>query len=139
VFRQRPIAHDDGSPLSGTRAGGGAFDGTATLQSITDSRTVVVSGLPASFQFRAGDYVEFAGSASVVSLHRIQEDAQADALGVVTLSIKYSLDLQHFTTASVVNFEKASCLMQIDPGSYSGPKSWADRKPSFSATEVFFS
>lgn len=138
-FRPRPIAHDDGKALSGTRAAGGAFDGTATLQSITDSRTVVVSGLPASFQFRAGDYAEIRQSVSVVSLHRVQEDAQADALGVVKLSIKYALDTQHFAAGAVVNLEKASCLMQIDPGSYSGRKSWSDRKPSFTAQEVFFS
>ncbi|TPL06690.1 hypothetical protein [Mesorhizobium sp. B2-4-11] len=137
VFRPRPILMDTGAPLSGTKAGGGAFNGTATLNSITNSRTVVIGGLPAGFQFSPGDYIEFRMTALMRSLHRIMAPATANGSGIVTLSIKYGLDTQNFTTSSVVNFEKASCVMQIDPGSYSGTKSWESRSPSFSATEVF--
>lgn len=137
-FRPRPIAHDNRQPLSGTRAAGGAFDGTATLQSITNSRTVVVAGFPAGFQLSRGDYVEFRMSATLVSLHRIVADITASGEGIATVSIRHWLDLQHFTTAAVVNFEKPACLMQIDPGSYDGKKSNRSRRPSFAATEVFF-
>lgn len=136
-FRPRPIRMDTGSPLSGTVAGGGAFTGQGTLNTITNSRTVIVGDLPAGFLLSRGDYIEFRMSAFLRSLHRIQADATANGSGVVTLSIKYGLDTQHFTTAAVVNFEKAACVMQIDPGSYSGVKSWTSRSPSFSATEVF--
>lgn len=139
VFRPRPIRMDTGLPLSGTKAGGGTFNGTGTLNSITNSRTVVVGGLPAGFLLSVGDYVEFRMSARLRSLHRIMADATANVSGVVTLSIKYGLDTDNFTTASVVNFEKPACVMQIDPGSYSGAKSWQSRSPSFSATEVFIS
>nr|WP_246671794.1 hypothetical protein [Mesorhizobium sp. B2-2-3] len=137
VFRPRPILMDTGAPLSGTKAGGGAFNGTAVLNSITNSRTVVIGGLPAGFQFSPGDYVEFRMTALTRSLHRIMAPATTNGAGVVTLSIKYGLDLDNFTTSAVVNFEKAACVMQIDPGSYSGAKSWSSRQPSFSATEVF--
>lgn len=138
IFRPRPIRMDTGVPLSGTVAGGGGpFTGQGTLDTITDSRTVVVGGLPAGFLLSAGDYIEFRMTAFLRSLHRIVADATADGTGVVTLSIKYGLDTQHFTTAAVVNFEKAACVMQIDAGSYSGAKSWQNRSPSFSATEVF--
>jgi hypothetical protein len=139
VFRPRPILMDTKVPLSGTKAVGGSFNGTAALQEITDSRTIVVEGLPAGFKLSPGDYVEIRMSALLRSLHRIMASATANSGGVVTLSIKYGLDLQHFTTEAVVNFEKPSCLMQIDPGSFSGTKSWSDRRPSFSATEVFIS
>lgn len=139
AFRPRPIAHDTGVPLSGTKAGGGAFVGTGNLQSITNSRTIVVSGLPASFKLTAGDYVEIRKTPLVRSLHRIMAAATASTGGVVTLSIKYGLDTGVFAANNVVNFEKASCTMQIDPGSYDGTKSWASRSPSFTATEVFFS
>ncbi|TKT79966.1 hypothetical protein [Aquamicrobium sp. LC103] len=142
IFRSRPIEHDDGNgtPLSGTRAGGGAFDGTATLQSITNSRTVVVSGLPPLFQFREGDYAEFRRSANVVALHSLEADARASSSGVVTLSLDPAYDAQNFpVSGTTVNFEKASCLMKIEPGSYSGQKSQQDRSPSFSAAEMFFS
>lgn len=142
AFRPRPIAwaiaHGN-TPLAGTRAGGGAFDGTATLDTITNSRQVFVTGLPSNFQFRAGDYVEFAMSATLISLHRLIEDAQAGPDGTVTLKFRYGLDTEHFNPAATVNFEKPSCLMQIDPGSYRGPKAWSARNPSFSAQEVFFS
>lgn len=136
-FRPRPMAHDLGVPLAGTKAGGGAFNGTAVLTAITNSRAVTVSGLPANLQLRRGDYVEFRMSALKRSLHRIVADAQANGSGLVALSIRFGLDTQHFTTAAVVNFEKPACVMQIDPGSYKGTKSLRDRRPSFSATEVF--
>ncbi|GHC79342.1 hypothetical protein [Limoniibacter endophyticus] len=140
-FRMRPIAWSEANgnrPLSGARAGGGAFDGTATITS-RSANSLIVSGLPALFQFRAGDYVEVRQSASVVSLHRILVDVAASTAGIVTLSIRHNLDIGVFTLPLVANFEKPSCLMQIDPGSYSARKSWSDRSPSFSAQEVFFS
>jgi len=136
VFRPRPIRHDTGKPLSGVRAGGGAFDGTATLAAINNSLSISVSGLPAAFWLSEGDYVELRqGNAS--SLHRIRSDAIATAGGVVTLSIRYALDTQNFGLTAQVRFEKPSCLMQIDPGSYDGKKSRSSRRPSFTAEEVF--
>lgn len=139
LLRPRPIAHNNGKPLSGTKAGGGPFNGDAVLQSMTNSRTIVVSGLPAGFKLSAGDYVELRMSALMRSLHRIVENATASASGVVTLSIMFGVDTQHFTTAATVHFEKPSCVMTIDPGSVFAPKSWAGREASFSATEMFFS
>ncbi|RVI98628.1 hypothetical protein CN193_23015 [Sinorhizobium meliloti] len=139
LFRPRPIAHNNGKPLSGTKAGGGAFNGDAVLQSITSSAAIVVAGLPAGFKLSPGDYVELRMSQLVRSLHRIVENATANAKGVVSLSIMFGLDTQHFTTAASVHFEKPSCVMTIDPGSVAAPKSWAGREASFSATEMFFS
>ncbi|MHB2265655.1 hypothetical protein [Aliihoeflea sp. PC F10.4] len=135
-LRPRPVHYI--LPLSGTRAGGGAFDGTATITART-ATSLTISGLPAAFRFRAGDYVEVRKSASLISLHRIMADATANGSGVVTLSIRYPLDLQTFTLPLTANFEKASCLMQIDAGSYQGQKSWSSRSPSFTAMEVFYS
>lgn len=137
VSRPRPIAHDTGEPLGGLRAGGGLFNGTADLQAITDSRTIVVSDLPAAFQFSPGDYVEIRQSLLVRSLHRIMAAVTADGSGVATLPIRYSLDTGVFTTAATVRLEKPSCLMQIDPGSWSASKAMNARTPSFSAQEVF--
>lgn len=137
-FRARPIAWGNSTPLTGTRATGGTFDGTATITART-ANSLSVSGLPAGFQVRAGDYVEVRKSASLISLHRVMADVAADGSGVVTLAIRHNLDLQTFTLPLAANFEKPSCLMQIDPGSYQGQKSWSSRSPSFSATEVFFS
>lgn len=68
LFRPRPIAHNNGKPLSGTKAGGGAFNGDAVLQSITSSAAIVVAGLPAGFKLSPGDYVELRMSQLVRSL-----------------------------------------------------------------------
>lgn len=135
-FRARPISWGQEAPLSGTRSGGGTFDGTATITART-ATTLTISGLPANFQFRVGDYVEVRKTTSLISLHRVMADAQASAGGIVTLTIRYTLDLGVFTLPLTANFEKPACLMQIDPGSFSGSKAWSARRPSFSAQEVF--
>lgn len=134
--RARPIAYGR-QPLSGIKAGGGAFNGDAVLQSITDPLNIVVSGLPAGFVLSAGDYVEIRKSAYVRSLHRIRAGAVANGAGVVALPIRFFLDLQAFTLPCTVHFEKPSCLMTMDQGSFSAPKSWPNFNVSFSATESF--
>ncbi|QRY66555.1 hypothetical protein JVX98_19360 [Ensifer sp. PDNC004] len=139
VFRPRPIAYDNGRPLALVKAAGGPFTGDASLSQIIDSRTVMVSGLPAGFTLIEGDYVAFSMTALKRSLHRVMQVAVANSAGVATLSILFPLDLQHFTLASAVHFEKPSTVMMIDPGSLSAPKGWNNRSVTFSATEMFFS
>ncbi|NTB86381.1 hypothetical protein [Agrobacterium tumefaciens] len=139
VFRPRPIAMDTGAPLSGTKAAGGAFNGDAYLQAITGTTQLNVGGLPAAFKFLPGDYVELRMTTLKRSLHRVIAAATSNAGGFVTLSVRFPIDTQNFTSSAVVNFEKPSCTMQIDPESYSGSKSWSSREPSFSGTEVFIS
>jgi hypothetical protein len=135
--RPRPIAYQGGQPLSGVKAGGGAFNGDAVLESITDPLTIVVNGLPAGFILSPGDYVEVRKSPYVRSLHRIHIAAVASGAGVVTLSIRFFLDTQAFTLPCMVRFEKPTCLMTIDKGSFSSVKTWPNYNASFAATEVF--
>lgn len=137
IARPRPIAHDSGKPLAGVKAGGGAFNGDAVLQSITNSSTIVVSGLPANFAFSIGDYIEVRKSTLVRSLHRVRQATVATGAGIATLSIRYPLDVQNFSLPCTVHLEKPSCIMQIDAGSWSASKAMNARTPSFSATEVF--
>ncbi len=139
VFRPRPIAMDTGSPLSGTKAAGGAFNGDAYLQAITGTTQLNVGGLPAGFILSPGDYVELRMTVLKRSLHRVIAPATASSGGFVTLTVRHPVDRDHFTSSATVHFEKPSCTMQIDPDSYSGAKSWDNREPSFSATEVFVS
>lgn len=123
--RPRPLAMNTGSVLSGTRAlGAGAFDGTATIDAITDSRNITISGLPADFIFTEGDKLEIAASLESLSLHMIGEDAVANSSGVVDLNLNNPIDIQSFDTNSTVNLEKPSCLMQIieAPSHSKGPK-----------------
>lgn len=140
-LRPRPIAQDTkgGRPLSGTRAGGGSFDGTATVTSRT-ATTLSVSGLPAAFRFRAGDYVEVRKSSLMVSLHRIVQDVTATSGGTVTLQVRHQIDTANFTLPLTANFERPSCLMQVDPSSWSlGKPVGGERSVSFTGQEVFLS
>ncbi len=140
-FRPRPIFYNaDFKPLSGVKAGGGgSFNGDANLSVITNPTTISVNGLPAGFRLLPGDYIEIRKSPTLRSLHRIMTAATADASGLVALTIRYPLDTETFTLPCTVHLEKPACLMQIDPGSVSAPKSWENRGFTFSATEVFFS
>lgn len=136
VYRPRPRAYGS-APLTGTRAGGGAFDGTATLLLVDDSRTITVSELPAGFEVNKGALVEIRKTTFTRSLHRVMAPAVASAGGVVTLSIDFALDTGVFTAAnSIVNFEKPACIMQLQPG-FSMPKRRGARVASFTAQEVF--
>jgi hypothetical protein len=136
--RPRPIEYEapNHAVLSGTRAGGGAFDGTATVTART-ATTLTLSSLPANFQFRRGDYVEVRKSNELISLHRLVGDAQANSSGVVTLTFRYALDLQTFTLPLTANFEKPCCLMQVVPGSFDPSKPLVELQGSFQAEEVF--
>jgi len=138
-WRPRPIAMNTGSPLSGTKAAGGAFTGQAVIDQIINSRNIRIAGLPAAFKFLAGDYIEFRLSLLVRSLHLIVENATATSGGIATVNIMFPLDTQNFTASATVHLEKPSAVMMIDPGSVSAPKSLGNREASFTATEVFFS
>lgn len=136
--RPRPIAYGS-TPLAGVKAGGGAFNGDAVLQSITNPLAIVVNGLPAGFQLSVGDYVEVRKSALVRSLHRITAPATANGAGVVSLAIRFFLDTQTFAAGNTVHFEKSACIMEMDEGSFSLPKSFPHNNVQFTATEQFYS
>ncbi|MDX0871213.1 hypothetical protein GOE00_32160, partial [Sinorhizobium medicae] len=65
--------------------------------------------------------------------------ATASAAGVVTLKIRFGLDLQVFTLPCTVHFEKPSCIMEMDSESFSLPKTWPNYNVQFTATELFLS
>ena len=137
--RPRPIAYQGSNPLSGVKAGGGAFNGDAVLQAITNPLAIVVGGLPAGFTLSPGDYVEVRKAPLVRSLHRIMAPTTASGAGVVTLAIRFALDTQHFAAGNTVHFEEPACIMEMDEGSYSLPKSWPNYNVQFTATEKFYS
>lgn len=138
VWRPRPIAMDTGAPLSGTKAGGGAFNGQVFFQSVS-ANTLYLGGLPAGFIFSPGDYIEVRKTDLIRSLHRIVEPTVADANGFAAVQIMFALDTQNFPSTCTGHLEKPACLMMIDPGSAQASKSLGSRETSFSATEVFVS
>ena len=143
------LAHDPSRPLprnypSGvsalTRAGGGAFDGTATVTAITNGRSLTFGSggalrLPASFVFKAADYLSLVktGTTTIYSLHRVMEAQTADATGVVTLSVEPPVKSTIYAAPVTANLVQPLAEFVIEPGSFQGVTAWDARPASFQA------
>jgi hypothetical protein len=132
-LRPRPVTYGS-TPLSGTKAIGGAFNGDAGINDLTDRLAPIIDGLPANFVLKAGDHVEFRQSANVRSLHIITSDAMANGSGIVTLALNTPVPTG-FTTSHTSHFELPSCVMMIT--SKSTPTETLNSIYSFEAVEVF--
>lgn len=132
-LRPRPVYYGS-TPLSGTKAIGGAFNGDAEINDLSDRLAPIITGLPASFVLTAGDPIEFRSSAKVRSLHLIATDATADSSGIVTPTLNTPVP-SGFTASHTVHFEKPSCVMMIT--SKSTPINLVNSTYSFEAVEVF--
>lgn len=127
-WRPYPAAYMPQGWGSLTRAGGGAFDGTATLTTIANSglagigRDVITLGtLPASFKLINGDYVGLIQS-GIYSLHQVLDVAQvtANGSGVATVWVEPEVPSQ-FTTSAVVNLLAPLGKFRIDPAKFTLP------------------
>lgn len=118
-----------------TRAGGGAFDGTATSIDLTDRFVPEFSGLPAGFKLSINDYVGFSwGTRNARSLHRIVEDGVADGSGVIAISVEP--EIQAFVPGdAVATFAAPTCLMLIVPGTLDLSDDDRDLRVAFEAIQ----
>jgi hypothetical protein len=99
------------------RHGGGAFDGTATVDAIAES-SITVSNLPSAFVLLAGDRIGLVED-GVYGLHVVLEDATATG-GVVTLAVDPFITTGVFTTSASAHFLRPAVRMmvtQFDPPS----------------------
>lgn len=109
-MREYPLSYPDG--FTGlTYAGGGAFDGTADVASLTAS-TITLDNLPVAFALKAGDMVGLSEGA-YRGLYRIVADATANGSGVVTLTVEPRIELTLFSASAVANFAKPVCVMAL--------------------------
>lgn len=105
-----PLAYGVGV-LALSRAGGGAFDGTATLSSYTAS-TLTVATLPSGYQAKPGDMVSVTNAASKRSLHRVVEAATASGGGSITLTVEPTVTIT-LAASNVVNLVRAAAIMHL--------------------------
>jgi hypothetical protein len=116
--RPVPLAYQNSNMLALSRAGGGAFDGTATSWSVNGTRDVLtVNGLPAGFIFTWGDYAGFKWTTSSQprrTLGRAVEGAIANGSGVAVLTIEPPLP-GFVPGGAVLNFDRPDCLMKLVP------------------------
>jgi hypothetical protein len=111
--RRYPLLYPSGFG-SLTRAGGGAFDGTATSWSVDVTRAILTfNGLPASFSISAGDYVGFAWSSNTKrALVRAQENVNANGSGVASFEVEPFVS-QVVPGGAVATLDQPSCLMRL--------------------------
>lgn len=122
-----------------SRAGGGSFDGTATLSAIGGTLdTVTLTALPASFVLAPGDMLSFPFSSAVgQSLHRVVENATANGSGAMTVTVEPTIPLAA-TTGVTVSLEKPWCKAVLDPRTVQGPWTLGRRSAvSFQAVQVY--
>lgn len=119
-----------------SRAGGGAFDGTALVSSAT-ATTISLTTLPAAFVMLVGDHVSLALSDGRRGLHQVVEQATSSAGGAVTVTVeprvRTSVVVNGSTVASLV---KPKAEMFIRPGTFAAPHNAHERLPvSFEAVQ----
>lgn len=125
-----PQAYDSFAGL--TKAiGGAAFVGTGDVDSVTNPRTYVISGLPEFFNFTAGDYISFMKSGRYW-LSRIVDDEEASISGVATLVVEPAVP-SLFDAASTYNIHKALGEFILEPNGVSAPRGLEGGSFSFSA------
>ncbi|MFG1205560.1 hypothetical protein [Xanthobacter flavus] len=108
--------------LALTRAGGGAFDGTATLASVA-ATSVSVTGLPAGYMAKVGDMLSFPWN-NVHALHQIVEDATANGAGAATFRVWPPVQTSPAPAGgSTVRLVQPWCVMKIKPGTFTAPAS----------------
>ncbi|WP_342640941.1 hypothetical protein [Rhodoligotrophos ferricapiens] len=101
------------SGLPATTSAGNPFAGTGAVTALT-ATTIRMAGLPANFQFRAGDYVSIVEGAKR-GLFRVAADLLGASNGIATVTVQPDVPLNIFTTAATYSLIKAACLMVIDP------------------------
>lgn len=133
--RDYPLAYG-AAVLDLDRAGGGAFDGTATLSAWT-ATTVTLTGLPADYQAAAGDMLSFAWYGSR-ALHMVVGDAQATAAGVLSVDVVPPVrETPAPTVGASVELVSPTCVMRLIPGTFSMPKQGREKsRASFEAVQV---
>lgn len=102
-----------------TRAGGGAFDGSAATWSVNADRDVItLTGLPAGFILSWNDGLGFkwtTGGAARRSLVRCVEPVVANGSGVAALTVEPPLPTVT-SNAAVAYLNQPDCLMRLVPG-----------------------
>ncbi len=114
LARPWPLAYPTGFAAL-TRAGGGAFDGTASSWSVNATRDVAtVTGLPATFVLSIGDYAMWrweTGGETRRALCRAIEAVTADGSGAAALRLEPPLPAL-VPSGAVMDFAEPACVMK---------------------------
>lgn len=114
----------------------GAFVGTGTITTITNSRELDLGGFAAGTVLKRGDRIEIYQSALKRSLHRITADVTADGSGDATVNIEPGLNTDVFADTDTFNVELPSCVMEMVE--FEMPQNPGMRLYRFKGIEVFY-
>ena len=99
------------------RAGGGAFDGTATLFAIGEALdTVTLSGLPAGFVLTPGDFMSWAFGGTRQALHAVVVGGVANGSGIVSVTLEPTI-IPGVETGATVALLNPWCKASLVKGS----------------------
>lgn len=132
-FRWYPGAYGK-SALTLLRHAGGAFDGTAHLDSIAGV-TATISTLATAYRFSDGDMVEIPRASNQLGLHQVLEPVTA-AAGVATVTLDPPPFADSVIGSAAVRVVKARCVMVIRSGSFQAPAGVGERSIVFEAVQT---
>jgi hypothetical protein len=111
VRRRTPIAYPTAKTPADIKAG---WDGSAVITSLGLSGALGLSGLPANYQFKAGDRIGMTENANY-GYHEVVEDILGNGAGIATVTVTPFLFTGIFSTAAVAQLWQPRCQFQIDP------------------------
>ena len=110
------------------------WDGTASTTVLGASGTMWISG-PANYKVKAGDRVGLEQSGHY-GYYEILEDATANSLGAVLVTVAPFLHTTVFTTSAVARLWRPKCQFALDWNSWSDPRTGQPSSISFDAYQV---
>lgn len=122
-----------------TKAGGGAFDGTCSVDAFAETLdSLTLAGLPVGFSISIGDMVSLSWGGTQLLL-RFVASATANGFGKATASIRPRLPISFGIDPAVPGtFVKPWCLALVDAASIKGGFQVGQSGPvSFSAGQTF--
>jgi hypothetical protein len=131
--RPWPLAY--GAPvLNLTRAGGGAFDGTAKVTAAT-AQGFTLATLPANYQVSVGDRVSLVRPNSQRSLHEVLEAAPANGSGVVTVTVEPTVPADVVINSTAVQLVRPTCVFVLLSDTFQAPTGLLPQPVSFDAVQ----
>lgn len=113
VRHSRPLAYQSANTPADIQVG---WDGTASVSSLSGA-TLGLTGLPANYQFKAGDRVGLEQS-SKYGYYEVLEDVTGNAGGVASITVAPFLHTGLFTTSAVCRVWRPWCQFLIDQTSW---------------------
>lgn len=134
LSKHPPLAYPDAEASTDISAG---WDGTATVTDLGASGALALSGLPASYEIKAGDPIGLIESGRY-DVYEAIADATANGSGAVTVSVAPFLRTDIFSTSAVADLWKPRATFILDWQSWQEDAVVEQTPISFRASQVVY-